>query len=104
MNIPSVPGTRYGDLGNADAVRVWDLPTRMFHWALATDVIGLLTTGFTGELVEREQLIRPMESGDQALQLAARASSGDEVRSRLFALGLFVACAVFAVRISSWRA
>ena len=28
--------------------RVWDLPTRIFHWALAFDVFGLLITGFTG--------------------------------------------------------
>jgi cytochrome b len=29
-------------------VRVWDLPTRLFHWALATCVIGLLITGNIG--------------------------------------------------------
>ena len=28
--------------------RVWDLPTRIFHWALAFGVFGLLITGFTG--------------------------------------------------------
>jgi cytochrome b len=26
-------------------VRVWDLPTRLFHWALAASVIGLVITG-----------------------------------------------------------
>jgi cytochrome b len=30
------------------ATRVWDLPTRLFHWALAFCVICLLTTGFLG--------------------------------------------------------
>jgi cytochrome b len=30
------------------AVRVWDLPTRLFHWGLALTVIGLLATGFQG--------------------------------------------------------
>lgn len=28
----------------SDTVRVWDLPTRVFHWALVACVIGLLTT------------------------------------------------------------
>ena len=30
------------------ATRVWDLPTRLFHWALALCVIGLLMTGTVG--------------------------------------------------------
>ncbi len=30
------------------STRVWDLPTRIFHWALAFCVFGLLFTGFTG--------------------------------------------------------
>ena len=29
-------------------VRVWDLPTRLFHWALAACVIGLVITGNVG--------------------------------------------------------
>lgn len=29
-------------------VRVWDLPTRLFHWGLATCVIGLVITGNVG--------------------------------------------------------
>jgi cytochrome b len=29
-------------------VRVWDLPTRIFHWSLVTAVIGLLTTAQVG--------------------------------------------------------
>ncbi|HEX7888717.1 MAG TPA: cytochrome b/b6 domain-containing protein [Ramlibacter sp.] len=29
-------------------VRVWDLPTRVFHWLLALAVVGLLVTGYTG--------------------------------------------------------
>ena len=29
-------------------IRVWDLPTRIFHWALAFCVFGLLITGFSG--------------------------------------------------------
>lgn len=29
-------------------VRVWDLPTRVFHWALALCVVGLLITGNVG--------------------------------------------------------
>ncbi len=30
------------------SVRVWDLPTRIFHWALALCVMGLLVTGLRG--------------------------------------------------------
>lgn len=29
-------------------VRVWDLPTRLFHWALAASVVGLVITGNIG--------------------------------------------------------
>jgi cytochrome b len=29
-------------------VRVWDLPTRLFHWALAACVVGLVITGYIG--------------------------------------------------------
>jgi cytochrome b len=31
-----------------DRIRIWDLPTRLFHWALALCVIGLFITGKTG--------------------------------------------------------
>lgn len=29
-------------------VRIWDLPTRLFHWSLALSVIGLVITGNVG--------------------------------------------------------
>jgi cytochrome b len=29
-------------------VRVWDLPTRLFHWLLALCVVGLVITGYVG--------------------------------------------------------
>jgi cytochrome b len=29
-------------------IRVWDLPTRLFHWLLAICVVGLVTTGSIG--------------------------------------------------------
>lgn len=29
-------------------IRVWDLPTRLFHWLLAVSVIGLIITGSLG--------------------------------------------------------
>jgi len=29
-------------------VRVWDLPTRLFHWSLALSVLGSLATGLVG--------------------------------------------------------
>jgi cytochrome b len=30
-------------------VRVWDLPTRLFHWLLVACVIGLVITGYAGD-------------------------------------------------------
>jgi cytochrome b len=32
----------------AVAVRVWDLPTRLFHWALVLTILGSFTTGYLG--------------------------------------------------------
>jgi len=29
-------------------VRVWDLPTRIFHWALVASLVGLAATGYAG--------------------------------------------------------
>jgi cytochrome b len=29
-------------------VRVWDLPTRAFHWTLAASLVGLVATGYAG--------------------------------------------------------
>lgn len=29
-------------------VRVWDLPTRVFHWSLAASLVGLTATGYAG--------------------------------------------------------
>lgn len=42
--------TRPANLDDASAARtrVWDLPTRVFHWTLAAAVIGQLATGFGG--------------------------------------------------------
>lgn len=34
--------------GNLYKVRVWDLPTRVFHWALALCIVGLIITGNVG--------------------------------------------------------
>ena len=31
-------------------IRVWDGPTRLFHWSLMLAVIGLITTGNVGGL------------------------------------------------------
>lgn len=33
-------------------IRVWDLPTRLFHWALAACVIGLAVTGYAEDMLE----------------------------------------------------
>ena len=32
----------------AHRIRVWDLPTRLFHWLLALCVVGLVVTGKVG--------------------------------------------------------
>lgn len=33
---------------NMHAIRVWDLPTRLFHWSLAACVVGLVVSGSVG--------------------------------------------------------
>ena len=33
---------------NSHTIRVWDLPTRVFHWALALCIVGLIITGNIG--------------------------------------------------------
>ncbi|PZQ65508.1 MAG: cytochrome B [Variovorax paradoxus] len=35
---------------HARTVRVWDLPTRLFHWGLAAAVVGLVVTAKTGAM------------------------------------------------------
>ncbi|RYF15779.1 MAG: cytochrome B [Comamonadaceae bacterium] len=37
-------------------VRVWDLPTRIFHWVLAACVIGLVVTAKAGAMLWHERL------------------------------------------------
>lgn len=39
---------RHQLLINMHVVRIWDLPTRLFHWLLALCVIGLVATGTLG--------------------------------------------------------
>ncbi len=34
----------------AHFIRVWDLPTRLFHWLLVACVIGLVATGYAGKM------------------------------------------------------
>ena len=36
--------------GPVAPTRVWDLPTRLFHWALAVAVIGMIGTGLNGAM------------------------------------------------------
>lgn len=47
---PPVPSPARSTTRPADGarVRIWDLPTRLFHWLLAAAVIGVLVTGWTG--------------------------------------------------------
>jgi cytochrome b len=40
---------RIGSTGShGHRVRVWDLPTRLFHWGLAAGIVGLFVTGYVG--------------------------------------------------------
>ena len=50
MPEPSALSTGFAELdaGPTLRVRVWDLPTRIFHWVLALAVIGQLATGLSG--------------------------------------------------------
>lgn len=32
----------------AKTIRVWDLPTRLFHWGLVACIVALVVTGYTG--------------------------------------------------------
>src|SRR5262245_58939509 len=52
MPDPSPLSTGFAELdaGPTLRVRVWDLPTRIFHWALALAVVGQLITGLSGQL------------------------------------------------------
>lgn len=45
--LPSTPTTSPSTAGPVP-VRVWDLPTRLFHWVLLACVAGLLITGHVG--------------------------------------------------------
>lgn len=38
-------------MANRVRVRVWDLPTRLFHWAVALCLVGLVITGHVGSAV-----------------------------------------------------
>ena len=38
----------YNNNKSLSTVRVWDLPTRIFHWALTVGVVGLAVTGTLG--------------------------------------------------------
>ena len=50
MPDPSALSTGFGELDASPTqrVRVWDLPTRIFHWALALAVVCQIVTGLSG--------------------------------------------------------
>jgi len=52
MPDPSAPSTGFAELeaGPTVRVRVWDLPTRVFHWVLAIAVLAQLATGLAGAM------------------------------------------------------
>lgn len=47
VKTPASPAARPGTSATR-TVRVWDLPTRVFHWSLALAVVGLVVTGSIG--------------------------------------------------------
>jgi len=49
---PSALSTGFAELEASPTlrVRVWDLPTRLFHWLLALAVVGQLATGLSGAM------------------------------------------------------
>jgi len=48
--LSSSPGDAGGVAVGLRRTRVWDLPTRLFHWALAAAVVGLVVTGTVGAM------------------------------------------------------
>jgi len=52
MPDPSAPSTGFAELESAPTarVRVWDLPTRIFHWLLALSVLAQIGTGLAGAM------------------------------------------------------
>lgn len=44
------PPAPYSSAAAPRTVRVWDLPTRLLHWALAAAVVGLVVTAKTGTM------------------------------------------------------
>lgn len=83
-----MPGSGASDRADGSSVRVWDLPTRLFHWLLVILVSVNLYTGFLGGL--REMNLH-MQSGYAILALvlfrllwgvigSARSRFGDFVR------------------------
>ena len=47
-SLPSAASATPSDTATLRAVRVWDLPTRLFHWTLAAAVTALAVTGQVG--------------------------------------------------------
>jgi cytochrome b len=46
--LKSHPSNRKFNMPTHHTVRIWDLPTRVFHWALFVCVVGLIITGNVG--------------------------------------------------------
>src|SRR3954470_6752084 len=47
MHVAS-PGAHNNEVKMPHRVRVWDLPTRLFHWLLVACVVLLVITGYVG--------------------------------------------------------
>lgn len=50
LALHNAPTRKDPEVRMAYKVRIWDLPTRLFHWLLVVSVVGLAATGFTGAL------------------------------------------------------
>ncbi len=62
-------GRRDGDGGDGERVLVWDWPTRVFHWALGTCVLGSWITATAFDLLEYHMLIGYVTLGLLAFRL-----------------------------------
>ena len=86
-------------------VRIWDLPTRIFHWALVFLVIGMVVSGLRGGGVMEWHMRMGYAVLSLLLFLLAQIGSGlmADDASRSLALVIFALCAgvvAYAVKLA----
>jgi len=78
-------------------VRIWDWPTRLFHWGLVLAIVGMVVTGQTGQMMWHFRL------GQAVLALAVSADLGFGGRP-LVALCALCHCALGGAGLLAWPA